>query len=190
MYGSRSFHNPTAPASIDLAPPELAPALPAAAAGQDPIVVPAASPNAQPLSDDPTDLGNLSSVTTFADTGLRLGFAGGVTVESIDASMVETYWTHMQTCLNVVAIAPLVIVTDEAIEPLSNSDDVIHYIDGSITATATRYTTGATIQISVHDLDGTLGRIGFNLRSIMGRYLWTSSNLPERDYPHSCASDD
>ncbi len=153
----------------------------------DSIVAAASIPSEQIFQDQP-DLVGVHSVTTLANTGLRLGFKGEIDSESIDASFVEASWSDMQTCLNVVAQAPLVIVSSDTIVPLTLTDDVLFHIDGSITATSTQYATGASIQISSSDLDGSLNRIGFNLRSIMGRHLWASANLPERDYPHSCAS--
>jgi len=154
----------------------------------DPEPNPAPAQNDLPFN-DPTDLENVGSVVTMADTGLRIGVAGSVTTDSIDMNLIESSWSYMQECLAVVAVAPLVIVTSEEIEPMSSRDDVLRHIDGSVTATATRFSSGVTIQLSVHDLDGTLGSIGFNLRSILGRYLWSSPSLPERDYSRTCASD-
>jgi len=138
--------------------------------------------------EDPTNLDDVHSIATLADTGIRLGFKGDIEADAVDALFIESSWDEMQTCLEVVASSPFVIVSSDTIEPLSDADDVLFHFDGSITASSTRFATGATIQISDRDLDGSLNRIGFNLRSIMGRFLWASANLPERDYPHSCAS--
>jgi len=139
------------------------------------------------LDDAPSTQGNFGDVITLANTGLQLGFQG-LSVDSVDTDFIELNWTAMQQCLNVVAAPPLIIISSEYIEPLTNADDVLFHLDGKIVATSTVYATGATIQISAYDLDGSLGRIGFNLRSVIGRYLWTSASLPERDYPHTCAS--
>jgi len=128
------------------------------------------------------------TVTTLADTGIRVGLKGNLDADSVDTLFIESSWTDMQTCLGVVATSPFVIVSADAIEPLSNADDVLFHIDGSITATSTLFASGVTIQVSNHDLDGSLSRTGFNLRSIIGRYLWLSANLPEREYDHTCAS--
>ncbi len=152
-----------------------------------PISTPSSSNLDLPFN-DPTDLDNVGSIVTMADTGLRVGVAENLDIDRVDMALIEGSWTHMQTCLSVVAVAPLVIVSDESIRPLSSADDILYHLDGSITASSTQYVTGTTIQISLMDLDGSLNQIGFNLRSIMGRYLWTSSGLPEREYPHNCAS--
>ncbi len=137
---------------------------------------------------DPTDLENLGEVVTLADTGIRITSDPERPLSRVEMEFIQTSWTYMQSCLNVVATAPLVIVSTTPPEPNSNDDDVLYHIDGTITATATRYSSGATVQLNVIDLDGTLSRVGFNLRSIFGRYLWTSANLSESNYPHHCAS--
>jgi len=162
-------------------------------------------PSSQPLEDggdnlgngypsdlpfaDPTNLEGVETTVTLADSGIKLGFAGTATADSVSTDVIETNWAEMQSCLETSAVAPFVIVSDETIAPASAADDVLHHFDGSIVATSTMYSTGATIQIRTDDLDGTYGRIGFNLRSVMGRYLWAAAGLAERDYPHSCASD-
>lgn len=179
--------SPTLPADDSLTPQDQA-AVSVELTGSNTPVVAAATPATDLLFDDPTDLSDVHSLSTLADTGIRIGFKGEIDAESVDSGFIEASWSEMQSCLGVVAAAPLIIVTSDAIVPLSNADDVLFYIDGSITATSTRFATGVSIQISALDLDGSLNRIGFNLRSIMGRFLWASANLPERDYPHECAN--
>lgn len=97
-------------------------------------------------------------------------------------------WEHMQTCLQVSAVEPMVTIVDEKITPTSSNDDVIRYIDSQILASSNVTDTGASIQIRSDDLDGSLGESGAYLRSIMGRYLWFANDLAERDYPHECAN--
>lgn len=169
-----------------------APVVATVSGSNDPIIA-AASSDSDVLFDDSIDgenVENADGIVTLADTGLQVGFSNGLDTARVDLSLIEDSWSGMQSCLNVVAVSPLVMVLDVPVLPMSASDDVLFNIDGSIVATSTRFETGtATVQISIDDLDGSLNRVGFNLRSIMGRYLWDSANLPERDYPHSCASD-
>jgi len=127
------------------------------------------------------------SSETLADSGLQVAFTSAGLRESIDPLFIERQWLHMQTCVAVTAAAPLIIVVDGSVSPLTPDDDVLHHIDGSVTASASQSASGATVQISHADFDGTLGNVGFNLRSILGRYLWLSTGLAERDYPYTCA---
>lgn len=164
------------------------PAVSVNADGLDSLVVAAALDVTELPFEDPINMVDVHSLTTLADTGIRIGFKGDIQADSVDALFIESSWTDMQTCLGVVGMAPMVIISSDTIVPLSNADDVLFHFDGSITATSTAFATGVTVQVSELDLNGAFNRIGFNLRSIMGRYLWASANLPERDYPHSCAS--
>lgn len=179
--------SPTLPEDSTLAAAAAAPVV-VGANGTDSLIATSLAPDSSLPFDDPTDLDHVGPITTLANTGLQVGLAGELDVARVDMSLIEGSWTHMQTCLAVVAVAPLVIVTEDAIRPFSGSDDILYHLDGSMTASLTRYASGATLQISLADLDGSLNQVGFNLRSIMGRYLWTSAGLPERDYPHNCAS--
>lgn len=182
------FLDPTLPEFINLAPDAVAPLVATISGDGDPIVA-AALPQSDLPFDDPTDLDQIGPIVTMADTGLRIGFANGLDTDAVDVNLIEDSWTNMQSCLNVISISPLVIVSQGPVLPMSSSDDVLFYIDGTIIATSTQFASGATIQINLADLNGSLNRVGFNLRSIMGRYLWTSANLPEQDYPHGCASE-
>jgi len=182
------FFDPTLPEANNLEPENVAPVA-SSASGTSDILIPDALPQTDFPFDDPTDLDGVGSTVTLADTGLQIGFVTGLSSDSVDVNFIEASWTRMQSCLNVTAVSPLVIVSDSPVVPTSSADDVLFQIDGSIAATSTQFASGATIQIGIADLDGSLNRVGFNLRSIMGRYLWSSANLPERDYPHSCASE-
>lgn len=100
---------------------------------------------------------------------------------------IDAQWQHMQTCLEVSAVEPLVTVLTGKITPLSSNDDVVRHIDGQIQASANVSDTGASIQVRSADFDGSLGKPGAYLRSIMGRYLWFSNALAERLYEFDCA---
>lgn len=102
-------------------------------------------------------------------------------------SYIEEQWLYMQTCLQQTAQEPVVEIVDGEITPVAGYDEVIRHIDGKIQASAHVTDTEVSIQISAADFDGSIGERGSYLRSIMGRYLWLSANLSERDYPYSCA---
>lgn len=129
----------------------------------------------------------LHSNEVLADSGLQVAYTNVAQRDAIDPLYIERQWQQMQRCTGLTAIAPLIIVTEGRIAPYSRDDDLLHHIDGSVTASASYGVTNATIQISDADFDGSLGTVGFNTRSILGRYLWLSSGLAERDYPYDCA---
>lgn len=110
----------------------------------------------------------------------------GQATTTTDEFIVEQ-WVHMQNCLQVSAVEPIVTVVDGTLTPLTSNDDVIRHIDGQIQASSNVTDTGATIQIRGEDFAGSLGDPGAYLRSIMGRYLWLANGLAERDYPYDCA---
>jgi len=99
----------------------------------------------------------------------------------------------MQSCLQQSGVVPLVVVIDGPVMQLTAADDVVRNENPLATEISSQVVASATtllapvIQISVDDFDGSLGSPTFNLRSIMGRYLWLSNSLPERDYPFECA---
>ena len=73
-------------------------------------------------------------------------------------------------------------------EPLTATDEVLRNIEGRITASAGTGSDGiATMQVHEDDFDDSIDDPGFSLRSIMGRQLWLSAMLAERDYPRRCA---
>lgn len=123
-----------------------------------------------------------------AATGVQIVYTDPEQQSRIDGDYIDSQWVHMQTCLQITAQTPTVNVVSDRITPLTADDDVVRYIDGSVLATATVTSTDTTIQIAEADFDGSLGAKGGNLRSIFGRYLWFSANLPERDYQYDCAS--
>ena len=178
---------PTLPEIAQSQPGSTAPVVTTIDGAGDAIVAAVDSQSDLPF-DDAANLDQVSEIITLADTGLRVGFTHGLHPDDVNVNLVEASWANMQSCLNVVAVSPLVIVSANPVLPMSSSDDVLFHIDGTITATSTRFPAGAIVQIALDDLDGSLNQVGFNLRSIMGRYLWDSANLPEQDYPHVCAS--
>ncbi len=124
----------------------------------------------------------------MANSGLQISSNRPLDDGSSDApDFTERQWVHMQNCLGITAVAPEVEIVSGRISAESQEDDAVRYIDGSIVATAHVSDTGAVIQISEGDFDGSLGTPGSFLRSIMGRYLWFSAELAERDYPFECA---
>jgi len=140
-----------------------------------------------PASDDPNKPKPIEQIT--AATGVAIVFADDTQQNTIGSDYIEQQWVQMQTCLQITAQTPTVKVLAERISPLSVEDDVLRYIDGTVLATATVTSTDVTIQVTQADFDESLGSKGENLRSIMGRYLWFSANLPERDYDYTCASE-
>jgi len=141
------------------------------------------------LEDEPGLLAGIPDVyasQTLADSGLQVAYTQPEQIQAIPALVIETQWLYMQSCLEQVAAAPVVVVQAGPVTPFTPEDDVIHSIEGiPIASASTRLS--VVIQVRDTDFDGSLGEPGFNLRSIMGRYLWLAANLPERDYPFYCA---
>ncbi len=125
--------------------------------------------------------------TPSPGNGLPISYQDPVEVVPSSDDFIGLQWEHMQTCLRVSAQEPVVIVVDGELEPTDSNDDVVRHIDGQIQASSHVTDTSATIQIRAQDFDGSLGRAGAYLRSIMGRYLWLANSLAERDYPYDCA---
>ena len=157
--------------------------------GSNPPVQVVSSASTDPLFDDTELISGLPEIimtTTLADSGIRVGFTSLDQVADLDPSYIERQWQHMQSCTGQVAVAPHVVITGQAVTPLTNDDDVIFNIDG-VPAASSSAGQLPIIQVREADFDGSLGNVGFNLRSILGRYLWLSANLAERDYPFTCA---
>jgi len=143
------------------------------------------------MADVLADLPKLAAVETMA-SGLRIGWTESADAELVDTQFVEDRWIALQACLGVSAASPLVVMTDGSPSPLRPDDDVLRYIDGSITATSSQYDEGAVIQVNIADLDknDSLGNYGSNLQQILSRYVWFANGLNERDYPYQCARDE
>jgi len=132
------------------------------------------------------EIPNVVATETLAETGLQVAYTDSAQPALISPLNIQTQWVHMQSCLEQVAPSPLVVVREGPVTPFTSDDDVIHSIEGiPIASVSVRPT--AVFQVHISDFDGSLGTPAFNLRSIMGRYLWLAANLPERDYPFTCA---
>ncbi len=141
------------------------------------------------LEDDPGLLTRIPDVVFSeirADTGLQIAYTREGQDLAVPGALVEEQWVYMQTCVGQQSAPPVVVVRDGAVVPFTQTDDVIYNIDGIPVASASLRAV-SVVQIQEADFDGSLGSPGFNLRSIMGRLLWLSANLPERDYPFNCA---
>ncbi|MFK7993014.1 MAG: hypothetical protein AB8B87_02685 [Granulosicoccus sp.] len=150
----------------------------------------------QQLQKDTTLLSAVPEVAhtrIMANSGIQIAFTERSLIALAPAAVIEKQWVYMQKCLQLVGVAPIVLVRDGPIAPFTLSDDVVRnetliaqdIASVPIASASTLY--GPVIQVSITDFDGSLGSPSFNLRSIMGRYLWLSANLPERDYPFACA---
>ena len=131
-------------------------------------------------------LPDIVSNEVLAESGLQVSYTEVQQSTIIPALTVEANWLHMQSCLNQVGVAPLVLIRTSAIAPFTSSDDVLLTIDGIPMASASPGSI-PVIQIGLSDFTVTGDAKGFNLRSIMGRTLWSSAGLAARDYPFSCA---
>lgn len=133
-----------------------------------------------------TPLPAISSVEILAESGLQVAYTQVEHTDLVPALSVEANWLYMQSCLNQVGVAPVVLIRSSAVVPLTQTDDVIHTIEGIPVASASVGSV-PVIQIGLSDFMMTGDDRGFNLRSIMGRLLWSSAGLSARDYPYSCA---
>ena len=131
-------------------------------------------------------LPDIKSSEVLAESGLQVSYTEVEQSAIIPALTVEANWLHMQSCLNQVGVAPLVLIRSSVVAPFTSSDDVLHTIDGIPIASASPGSI-PVIQIGLSDFTVTGDANGFNLRSIMGRTLWSSAGLAARDYPFSCA---
>lgn len=130
---------------------------------------------------------------TMANTGVQISYTQESLRELALPASIEAQWVFMQDCVEQSSVAPLVIVRQGLVEPFTAADDVVRNEQisdaqiSSVPIASASTLHGAVIQVSVTDFDGSLGTPLFNLRSILGRHLWLSNNLPERDYPFTCA---
>lgn len=141
------------------------------------------------LQDDPellVDIPDIVQSVTLSNTGLQVAYTLNTQIVEVPARLIEAQWEHMQSCLELVNVPPIVVVQEDAVNPFTASDDVIFGRVGTPNASSSRRDV-PVIQVLAADFDGSLGNPGFNLRSIMGRLLWLSAGLAERDYPFECA---
>ena len=143
------------------------------------------------FQNDPSRLEPLPAPAAQETTasGLQIVYTTEAQRDAIDPALVEAQWQHMQSCTEVVAPPPLVLVVEGFVRPITSSDDVIRAIDGAPLATASVGDAGTTLQVTETDLLPGAPNRGFALRAITGRWLWQGAALPDRDYPFACASD-
>ena len=136
---------------------------------------------------------DVAHTQTMADSGLQIAYTTLQLRSLVPAQAIEQQWIFMQECLELVGVAPLVLVREGPVVPITLADDVVRNENplaleiNSVPVASASTLYGPVIQISASDFDGSLGSHAFGLRSIMGRHLWLSASLPERDYPFACA---
>ena len=150
------------------------------------VALPAALQDLQAGSELLTPVPTIVAVEILAESGLQVAYTDERQSALVPALSVEDNWLYMQNCLNQVGVAPLVLVRSDEVAPFTSSDDVVYTIDSVPAATASSGSI-PVIQIGVSDFLITGNAKAYNLRSIMGRLLWSSAGLLARDYPFSCA---
>lgn len=141
------------------------------------------------LQDDPATISDVPDVVSsevLANSGLQVAYTEASQRSVAPPLMIESQWLYMQACLELTGVAPIVVIRTAAVVPFTALDDVIFGIEGIPIASSSRRSV-PVVQVLAADFDGTLGSPGFNLRSIIGRLLWSSAGLAERDYPFACA---
>lgn len=142
------------------------------------------------FEDEATRLNDLPAIVyseTLDATDLEVAYTTGLQRDWIEPDYVEAQWLHMLSCTGVSLQTPRVVIVEGEALPLHLEDDVIRYIDGRTVASSSVDEQGPVLQVSEFDFDGSLGSVGFNLRAIIGRYLWLTASLAERDYPFVCS---
>ena len=156
----------------------------------DPVTGDGMTPGNGVLSDGSVDLGDIphEEVVKVPDSDLTVVYSLASLKESVSSDYVASQWESMKTCLGSVVGAPVVLVVDGWL-PSHSSDDILLSFDGRLLASTTfRESASDIVRISTFDFDGSQGNTGFHLRSILGRYLWSVSGYPIRDYNTGCAS--
>jgi len=140
-----------------------------------------------------TEVPTVAHTQTMANSALQVSYSHEELRTVAPATEIEKQWIYMQACVQQLSAAPLVLVVDGPVSPFTLQDDVVRnenpqaLVISSVPIASASLLHGPVIQISVADFDGSLGTPLFNLRSIMGRHLWLSAGLAERDYPFQCA---
>lgn len=136
------------------------------------------------------DLGpDVALIKQPSGTDLKVAYTDEQLLDEISVDYIVTQWQNMKLCLGTAQPAPYIVVVSGFLDSVE-SDDVLFNFEGRRLASATWRRNGVNIiRISSLDFDGSQGNAGFHLRSIMGRYLWTLSDLPVREYKTDCASE-
>lgn len=151
-----------------------------------------ASPTADPLQlADPTSgMGESdipgASFSVVAAGGLGVHYGQLEAMQAMEPDQVQAEWWWMQQCLGVSSADPIVLITQTPLQTQARQDDVLFDIDGQPVATAGGLENQLLLQLHLRDAL-TPDDQAYYLRSIMGRSLWFSAGLAERDYPHYCA---
>ncbi len=152
----------------------------------DVAVAPTAPVLADPVSIDAFALfPGLIELRQSEVTGLMVGYTAQDQIAT-EIEFFDAVWRDLSDCLGVVASAALIVVQDESVEPLTGGDDIFLDFFGRLSASANDGETGASIQILEDQVRDETGGSSFILRSIIGRYLWRSNDLPERDFDTAC----
>lgn len=127
-------------------------------------------------------------VTVIPSTQLTVAYQVAELQNDVSADYVSRQWESMSSCLNVAVSSPQVVIVPDWLER-APADDVLFSITGRRIASYAFVDDALdTLTVSAFDFDGSQGVAGFHLRSIIGRYLWSLSGQPARDYDTTCAS--
>lgn len=149
---------------------------------------PVSVPSQQPANDQILDDQAYAVVTVIPATQLTVAYQSTELQDTVSADYVSRQWELMSSCLAVGVTAPQILIVNEWLAR-ERADDVLFSITGRRIA-AYVYNEGSLDRLTVSrfDFDGSQGVAGFHLRSIIGRYLWSLSGRPARDYDTTCAS--
>jgi len=130
----------------------------------------------------------ISVIERPSGTDLKVAYTDAELQQRISVDYIVSEWQNMKLCLGMAQPAPYVVIVSGFLNSIT-SDDVLFNFEGRRLASATWNRDGVNvIRVSSFDFDGSQGNAGFHLRSIIGRYIWTLSDLPVRDYNTGCAS--
>ena len=119
------------------------------------------------------------------ETALMVGYTAQSQLDT-GVDFFDAVWSDLGDCLGVVAVPPLIVVQSDEVVPLTGADDIFLDFFGRLSASANESADGASIQILENQVRDEQGSSSFILRSILGRYVWRSNDLPERDFDTSC----
>jgi len=169
-------------------PPDAPPDAPSDRPQADPVTLPAPLLAVQ---QDPARIGEIPPIALseiVASSGLEIAFTDHEQRSRIDPLDIARWWDDIQTCVEIVAQAPLVVINADAIDPFLPGDDVLPDPFVGITASGGRGSDGTPLfQVRSDVFDRVGDEAGYPLRLIMSRFLWISDDRPDRDFPYLCA---